>query len=240
MCGGFAASVGALCPRMPAGLLNQGIYTAGRIFTYGFLGAVAGLAGARLGVAFASVQQVVAVLAGVLMIGIGCSILGLSPLRRLQKILGWHGSAQRTRESLVNSVGSPNGIAARYDDGLAAPFFGYFLRPQARPGVFLAGVFTGFLPCGLVYAFLALAASTADPLSGWIGMACFGLGTAPAMVLAGGGAALLAARWRSLVQRFAAAFVILLGAVTIHRGLWSTHGRCHVETHACALHSSPP
>jgi sulfite exporter TauE/SafE len=255
MCGGFAVTVGSFCPRMPAGLTHQAIYSAGRIFTYGFLGAMTAWAGSRLGGSgglFSGAQQAMAIVAGVLMIGLGVSTLGLIPFRRIyDRVLAWILSTSRAwrghlaredmgckpvprrepqaggrpDESLVTSVGSPQGVAANYDTGMAASFFGHFLRPTAQRGVFLAGVFTGFLPCGLVYAFLALAASTGNPLAGWLGMACFGLGTVPAMVLTGCGGAMVTARWRARVQRVAAVFVIGIGAVTFYRGV--RQGPCH-------------
>ena len=234
MCGGFAMTVGALCPRMPAGLLHQAIYSAGRIFTYGFLGAMAAWAGARLGAqgsVFSGAQQVLAIAAGVLMIAFGLSTFGLISFRRQ--------ASERPGATLVTSVGSPGGVAASYDAGPAASFFGHFLRPTAPRGVFLAGVFTGFLPCGLVYAFLAFAASMGDPLAGWLGMACFGLGTVPAMVLAGFGGAMVTVRWRARVQRIAAAFVVVLGAVTLYRGV--RQGPCHGAASApdCCQQTAP-
>ena len=57
-------------------------------------------------------------------------------------------------------------------------------RSQAAP--IALGVFNGFLPCPLVYAFVAQAASTAAPLAGMLVMLAFGLGTFPAMLAMGG------------------------------------------------------
>jgi uncharacterized protein len=47
------------------------------------------------------------------------------------------------------------------------------------------GVALGFLPCGILYAALAVAASTASPLYGALAMFCFGLGTVPALLAVG-------------------------------------------------------
>ena len=58
------------------------------------------------------------------------------------------------------------------------------------------GVFNGFLPCPLVYAFAAQAASTAGALPGFLIMAAFGLGTFPAMLMMGGVGRMLAPAWR--------------------------------------------
>jgi uncharacterized protein len=49
----------------------------------------------------------------------------------------------------------------------------------------LFGVANGFIPCGLVYAALALPTASASPVDGAVVMAAFGLGTLPAMFAVG-------------------------------------------------------
>jgi uncharacterized protein len=49
----------------------------------------------------------------------------------------------------------------------------------------LFGVANGFIPCGLVYAALALPTASASPVDGAVVMAAFGLGTFPAMFAVG-------------------------------------------------------
>ncbi len=75
-----------------------------------------------------------------------------------------------------------------------ASLFGAFLLAPGLGNAFFAGVFTGFLPCGLVYAFLALASATQNMFAGWLTMLAFGLGTMPIMVLTGLGGGLLTFR----------------------------------------------
>ena len=53
---------------------------------------------------------------------------------------------------------------------------------QDWTGRLLLGFCWGFLPCGLVYAVLMTAASTANPVSGALTMLTFGAGTLPAML----------------------------------------------------------
>jgi sulfite exporter TauE/SafE len=48
-----------------------------------------------------------------------------------------------------------------------------------------AGLIWGWLPCGLVYSMLALAAASATPLKGGATLLAFGLGTLPAMLTSG-------------------------------------------------------
>jgi sulfite exporter TauE/SafE len=85
--------------------------------------------------------------------------------------------------------------------------------------VLIAGVLTGFLPCGLVYGFLALASSSASVAVGLIIMVLFGLGTAPLLILAGAGASLLSFARRQSLLRASAVCVCLTGLVSIARGV---------------------
>ena len=180
MCGGFAAAIGASKPKLRAVLPRQLIYTVGRIFTYAFLGALAGFAGLRL-------SQF-----GIVMLGVGVSALGL----------------------IKKKQAGPTGIGK-----LFAPIFNHFLNGSANTAYFAAGIATGFLPCGLVYAFLALAIAAADVLDGMLIMTCFGLGTAPTMIAIGCGSTLLSATQRSRIFRVAGALMLIMGSVTIYRAI---------------------
>jgi sulfite exporter TauE/SafE len=90
-------------------------------------------------------------------------------------------------------------------------------RDRAAPLAF--GVFNGFLPCPLVYAFAAEAASTAGALPGVLVMASFGLGTFPAMLMMGGVGRALAPAWRQRGVWLAGSYILLLGLVTLGRGI---------------------
>ena len=70
-----------------------------------------------------------------------------------------------------------------------------FARPSGLRGYAL-GLTLGFLPCGLIYGALTLAAATGDPLLGAVAMAAFAAGTAPMLMVAGFAGAMLARRWR--------------------------------------------
>lgn len=58
-------------------------------------------------------------------------------------------------------------------------------EPARALGSFPLGMALGFLPCGLVYAALGIAAASGRPLIGAFGMAVFGLGTVPTLVAVG-------------------------------------------------------
>jgi hypothetical protein len=77
----------------------------------------------------------------------------------------------------------------------------------------------GLLPCGFVYFFAITAASTADPLSGALVMAIFGMSTIPAMFGVGFLASLASATsFRNMMMSLSSVAVILYGTFTIYNG----------------------
>ncbi|MCB9780466.1 MAG: sulfite exporter TauE/SafE family protein [Alphaproteobacteria bacterium] len=79
---------------------------------------------------------------------------------------------------------------------------------------FAFGMVNGLLPCGLVYAALALPVAAGDPVVGALAMVAFGLGTVPALAVAAAGLRRLVAGslWR---RRVLAALVLLVGLGTM-------------------------
>jgi sulfite exporter TauE/SafE len=205
MCGGFACALGGGGKGRASGATRHLLYNLGRLATYVTMGAAAGAVGQVLCSAEAGLavplldgsldtgQRVLAVAAGLLMIVMSLQFFGLR---------------QSTHGSLVGFAGGT--MVASLRNLLTAP-------GHAAPLAF--GVFNGFLPCPLVYAFAAQAASTASAPTGALTMAAFGLGTFPAMLLMGGLGRLLRPAWRHGGVRVAGAFILLLGVVTIGRGL---------------------
>ncbi len=224
MCGGFAVLVGTPAARLPSNLARQVVYSCGRIFTYSVFGAAVGYGGLRLAENLGgvmNVQAVVAILAGVLLVVQGLIAAGV--FRWLSR--RWH----VWRGSVRNPLAVPGaGVGC-----LMGGMLGSFLRDRRLRNVFLAGVFTGFLPCGLVYAYVALAAATSNLFGGMATMAAFGIGTVPLMVLAGSGSSLLSLAGRQRLLRMAAWCVVLTGGLSIVRGagFWDPS---HSETHSAA------
>ena len=101
----------------------------------------------------------------------------------------------------------------------AAPLFRNFLTSRRRTDVFMAGLFTGFLPCGLLYGMLALAAGTGSVGHGLIVMGVFGLGTLPLMTLTGLSGSLLRVTTRQRLLKLAAWSVVIAGVMTFARGI---------------------
>ncbi|MDA0660302.1 MAG: sulfite exporter TauE/SafE family protein [Planctomycetota bacterium] len=194
MCGPFALTLGATSRSWKDNLSRQLLYSLGRIFTYGVLGAVAGYAGMQLagrewnGVHLAAAASIAA---GAFLIYEGLASAGV--LRR--------------------RVTEPAAIC------LAGSLLGSFLRGPRRTDVFLAGLATGFLPCGLVYGFLGLAAASSSLGYGLLLMVCFGLGTVPGMVGAGLGGGALTGTVRRRMFTLAAWSLVLAGGISVWRGV---------------------
>ena len=197
MCGPLVGALGISAPPgIPArrALLPQLAYHLGRITTYGTLGAVMGLAGSFVNVAgrLAGWQDVVAVLAGALMVAMG---LGAAT----QSL--WVKSAEGRLAGRV--LGAVRRLA-----GHEAPLRAYPL-----------GLVLGFLPCGLSYSAFAAAAATGHPARGMALALAFGAGTLPALLLAGAVVSALSARARGLLHRAGGLLVALLGVLFVLRGL---------------------
>jgi hypothetical protein len=197
MCGPLVAAMGISAPPgVPAGraLLPQLAYHAGRITTYGTVGAVMGLAGSFVNVAgrLAGAQDLVAVLAGALMVALGLGAVGQSL---------WVKSAEgRIAGRVLASV--------RRLAGHEAPARAYPL-----------GLLLGLLPCGLSYSAFAAAAATGHPARGLALALAFGAGTLPSLLVAGVVVRALSAASRGLVQRAGGALVVILGVLFVLRGL---------------------
>jgi sulfite exporter TauE/SafE len=105
--------------------------------------------------------------------------------------------------------------------------FGRKLMPIKTPlQAFLFGMIWGWLPCGLVYAALALAATTGDSLTSSLTMLAFGLGTLPAVMGVGIMTALLTQLSR--MQRFKQAIGLFMIVLAIFAAMpWLNPMRLH-------------
>lgn len=150
--------------RVAAGMLLP--YHAGRLTTYAALGAAA----AGSGEAIARLPMM-GWLPGALLLT-GAALFIAQAVRRLAP--RWHPFAGL----------APRGGAA----GPAAGAIASLVRriDRTRPvGGFYLGVVLGFLPCGFLYAALAVASAAGGPARGALAMAAFGLGTVPGLAVIG-------------------------------------------------------
>ena len=195
MCGPLVGSLALAAGPLGArrSIAGQLAYHAGRITTYGAVGAAMGLTGSFVNVAgrLAGVQQVVAIAAGVLMILLGLGAAGLSGrLKRLE------GRASGKVIGLVRGVLEGGGPGRLYPTGLAL----------------------GLLPCGLSWTVFLGAAGTGSLPEGLLLALAFGLGTTPALLLVAVAGGVVGARARGVLVRAGGVLVALLGVLFLLRG----------------------
>jgi len=212
MCGGL---VSALCMTRPKvwwpGLIT---YQLGRIVSYSLLGILFATLGLSLHGSnwIGDSQQVLMIFAGIVMLLFALNLGGWlpDPLSRLSgKVMQLTGLARWTQRA---STGH-------------------------SPGPWLmVGLLNGLLPCGLVYAGLALSLAAASPLQGGMVMLAFGLGTIPAMVLTPFIIRGFTPDLRGKLLKIAAIALIVLALFTLFRqSLHGDHGD-HASGHE---HAAP-
>ena len=195
MCGGIVAAFGMrrVIPLRVADsppqndLARQLAFNAGRIASYAAGGAAAGFAGGVAGYASGVLpaQGAVYLAASVVLVLFGLQLAGAGRLL-----------------ARLEPIGAP---LWRW----LQPHAARLLAARALPQAFAAGLAWGWLPCGMVYAALAAAAFAGGPGGGAVAMLAFGLGTTPALLAAGLGAARLRAWLARRGARLAASALIL-------------------------------
>ncbi len=193
MCGGISAAIvsGAAGKRT---VLHASFAQAGRIASYMAAGVIVATisSGALSLLAQGSSRSVVQILLGLAWIVMALQLFGWLPRSRWLARTGaafWRQLQPLTRQ--VWPVNTP-------------------LR------ALLAGALWGWLPCGMSYAMLMVAAASGDPLQAGLMMFAFGIGTMPGTLLP----ALAAARLQRLglsprVRQIAAAAMLALGVFTV-------------------------
>ena len=212
MCGPLAIALSSGSPSASILMRRQVLFSFGRLFTYGFCGAVAGFGGAWLterSGGFVFSQAWLAIAAGVALVLMGLVTTGLLPTPSSKWLHGL-------------PCGSFNWLKT-------------FLTSETFSGPLIAGMFTGFIPCGLVYAFLLRAGSTGGIWSGWLTMVVFGAGTIPLMLAIGYGGQLLSQTGRARLFRVAAWCIVLTGAISIVRGGTQLHTTSIASAAPCPL-----
>jgi hypothetical protein len=191
MCGAFACFAAGSAPGRAARHLP---YHLGRLVSYLLLGVIAGTVGTGLNRAgrLAGIGDAAVVVMALLLIGWGVHTMlaTIGPRRVLVRVPAWW---QRRVGALLAHL-----------EGASAT-----LRGTAT------GLLTGLLPCGWLWAFVAVASGTADPLRGATVMAVFWLGSVPALMLAAAGLARLTGRWQRRLPLVSAAMVVVLGLVSL-------------------------
>lgn len=123
--------------------------------------------------------------------------------------------------------------------GLQAAASRLLRRPNV-PARFLFGLANGLLPCGLVYAALAVPLAAADPLLGAGTMIAFGVGTVPALAAVTVG--LRKAAMRDIRVRRALAVGVLfagLWSIAVREGMIGSMDSTHAHTGHPETHVNP-
>lgn len=218
MCGGFAVALGSGTATWRDNLLRQSVYGLGRLFTYTTLGAAAGFGGRKLvlSTSLFNVQAVLAILAGLLLVTQGIRATNLWATFREWCIRSHASPSSQPAVAMSPPPVRPPGFTLPIC--LQPGLLGSLLRMPGVVGPLLGGVMTGFLPCGLVYAMLALAVSSGNFTDGALTMVCFGAGTLPLMIGLGLGTSFVGVANRRRMFQLAAWCVVVTGGLSVARG----------------------
>jgi len=177
------------------GLTHHAAFHAGRILTYGFLGALAASLAHVTGLnqLFSGLRSGITLAGGILMVLFGLLLLGVIPF------------------SLFSL---PSFSPTSWPGKIFSPLLG----ARTAASKVILGLAIGFLPCMLSWAMVVKAATTHHPLPGFLTMAFFGIGTVPALFLSGLSASLLSMKTRFLGERAAAVSVMVMGFILILKG----------------------
>jgi len=135
-------------------------YNTGRVLSYSMAGMLAGFAENVLTIPFGEGHghRILQILSAIVMLGAGLHIGGWFP-----------------RFAYIEKFG--NVVWRRIE-----PYGRRLVPVETLPRAFVFGMVWGWLPCGLVYTALALAATTGDVFRSTFTMLAFGLGTMPAVM----------------------------------------------------------
>ncbi|TLT06297.1 sulfite exporter TauE/SafE family protein [Aliarcobacter thereius] len=197
MCGGIvlaysSAKIGVEQSKSKQILVHL-LYSFGRVSSYTFLGFIFGFIGSV--VAFSNNSKgILFFLTGLIMILIGFSLMGKI---KFLTIIEQSCSKTPFYQKIFRKTLGSNSL-----------FSFYFI-----------GILNGFLPCGFVYMFAIMAASTASALNGAIIMFIFGISTIPALFLLGFFVGLFKqSSLKDIFMKISAILVIVFGLYTSYKG----------------------
>ena len=192
MCGPIAFMLPVDHHKPTKKLLQVFLYHLGRLTSYGIIGLIFGFLGKGLYVF--GLQQKLSIIIGLLMITII-----LIPHKTFSQY-----NLSKPIYSLLSAIKNRLGKELK----------------KKTPDTFLTiGLLNGLLPCGLVYMAIFGSMATANPWTGALYMALFGVGTIPLMTTAVYFSSLLKGGAKKTVQRLIPIIVVIIGLLFILRGL---------------------
>lgn len=197
MCGGIVVAYSTskidTSSSIPKQTISHLAYNFGRVTTYTIFGVIFGLLGKAFTFSMAT-KGILFIVTGLLMILTGLAIAGGIKFLNTST---WSLSKQSWFKTL----------------------FLQLLQNKSISSFYFLGLLNGLIPCGPVYAFAIVAASTANPLYGAIVMFVFGLGTIPGLLFLGSLANFLQrGNLRSAIMKIGAFMIIIYGIWTIFKG----------------------
>jgi len=220
MCGGIAVASQVagdstarrrlpLAPSRAARSVIVAAQNGGRLASYAIAGAIAGGAGEVVGkAALGGARDLLQIAAAIAVLVAGATLAGVVPAR-----------------TSLERLGLP--LWRRLQ-----PMGKRLLPIDTWRSAVLFGMIWGFLPCGLVYSALSLAALSGSVFGGVTTMLAFGLGTAPALAVMGTAAGTIGGLVRRPgMRKGAGALVALFGVVQIAFAVQTIHA--HASHHAC-------
>jgi sulfite exporter TauE/SafE len=168
------------------------VYQFGRISMYAVLGLLFGLLGK--GVALAGFQQALSIVAGVLMLV--AAFFAVEWERAARAVPGMQQMTRWVQQRI-----------------------GQLMRAHSLSATLGIGMLNGLLPCGLVYAAVAGAISTAGGWEGGLYMALFGLGTLPLLLVLMLTGQRFSPEWRRRFRLVQPALLAVAGLLLLSRGL---------------------
>ncbi len=196
MCGGIVIAYSSTKIDQNSSWFRQSIshlaYNLGRVATYTILGLIFGALGKAT--AFTpSTKGILFLITGILMVMAGLSLIGklgfLNAIEVSFSNKSWY--QKRFRKLMIN---------------------------KSLLSFFSLGMLNGIIPCGLVYSFAIMAASTASPFWGAVVMASFGLATIPTLFVLGSVTKLLQkGSFRKVMMHISAILVIGYGIFTMYK-----------------------
>ncbi len=192
MCAGISglfavnANVQSLKTQVPKAIA----YNAGRVLTYAILGVVVALLGKGAVDSIPALGPPVRLASGILII-----LVGLQVAFNLRLLAPLETAGAKIWQRI-------------------APAAKGLVPVETLPQALGLGLIWGWLPCGLVYSVLLLAATTTDAAAGGLVMIAFGIGTMPAMIATGVSASKIA-QFMNAKRLGAGLLIVVLGLATI-------------------------
>lgn len=199
MCGGISAALGLATARDASGRLRPALligYQTGRIVSYTLAGLLAG--------------------------GVLGQLIGLLDVEAVRRTLRALGACALLLGALVafGRLRDPGFALGRRLWPRLAPLGRRLLPVTSLPRALAFGMVWGWMPCGFVYTVLLIATLQLDAAGAAATMAAFGLGTAPALLIAAFGAQRYAGFAAARTTRQLAGAVLLASAALTLAGPW--------------------